>query len=118
MSRLLRRLEAWAGLAWILGIGVRVWYAFVWRPASRSIYSDMEFYLQLARMLRRTPLSSLGPWDVTHPLGFPALLAVALGPNLSLDRPAEMQLVVSVLVPLACGLLGWATFGRKTGLTM
>src|SRR5207237_5088969 len=78
----------------------------------------VEFYLGLARMLRRTPLAQMGPWDVTHPLGFPALLAVALGRSLSLDRPALMQFAVSVMVPLAMGLLGRAAFGRRTGLLM
>src|SRR6184192_2374500 len=106
MSRLVRRLPLWAGLAYVSGLVIRIWYGFYFRPAARSIYSDMEFYLGLARMLRRTPLASMGPWDVTHPLGFPALLAVALGRNLSLDRPALMQFAVSVMVPLAMGLLG------------
>src|SRR5260221_14482071 len=106
MKGLVRRLEVWAGLAYVSGIVIRIWYGFYFRPAARNIYSDMEFYLGLARMLRRTPLSGMGPWDVTHPLGFPALLAVALGPQLSLDRPALMQFAVSALVPLAMGLLG------------
>jgi hypothetical protein len=116
--RRLRRLDLWAGLAYLAGICLRIWYGFYLRPAVSSIYSDMEFYVGLARMLRRTPLSALGPWDVTHPLGFPALLAAALGPNLSLDRPALMQFAVSALVPLAVALLGLAAFGRRTSLVM
>jgi 4-amino-4-deoxy-L-arabinose transferase-like glycosyltransferase len=118
MKGLVRRLDVWAGLAYVSGILIRIWYGFYFRPAARNIYSDMEYYMQVARMLRRTPLSSLGPWDMTHPLGFPTLLAVALGRDLSLGRPAMMQFAVSVLVPPAMALLGWAAFGRRSALLM
>lgn len=56
------------------------------------------------------------PWDVTHPLGYPALLAFLISGGGSFERAAEVHLVVSCLVPLAVGLCGLAAFGRRTGL--
>jgi hypothetical protein len=116
--RRLARLDLWAGLAYLCGALFRVWYGVVFRPPSTNVYSDMEFYLQIARMLRRTPIASLQPWDITHPLGFPAMVAVAMGPRLSLDWPARIQLLVSLLVPLAVALFGLAAFGRRTAMVL
>lgn len=56
------------------------------------------------------------PWDVTHPLGYPSLLAFLISGDDSFARAVAVHFVVSCLVPLALGLFGAAAFGRRTGL--
>src|SRR5262245_48093779 len=75
----------------------------------------MNMYVELARRLA-TSSDALKPWDVTHPLGYPAFLSFLMGSDGSFGRAVIVHLVVSCLVPLAGGLLGVATFGRRTGL--
>jgi hypothetical protein len=102
-------------LVYLLGIGLRVEYTAQVHPPDAFISSDMEFYLSLAQRLAGST-AQLMPWEVTHPLGYPALLAFLLSDGGSLARAANLQLFVSCLVPLAVGLLGAAAFGRRTAL--
>jgi Dolichyl-phosphate-mannose-protein mannosyltransferase len=101
-------------LVYLLGIALRVQYTAL-HPPDAFISSDMAMYVSLARRLSGSD-GPLMPWDVTHPLGYPALLAVLISGGGSFARAAEFHLLVSCLVPLALGLLGAATFGRRTGL--
>ena len=100
---------------YVVGVLLRVDYALRTHRPEAYIASDMSMYLNLAR---RIAFSSepLGPWDVTHPLGYPELLAYLISGSGSLARAAHFQIVVSALVPLALGLLGWAAFGFRTAL--
>ena len=102
-------------LAYLLGIALRVDYSLhVHRPEA-FVDSDMHLYVALAQKLASGG-QPLMPWDVTHPLGYPALLAFLISGSGSLARAADVQIVVSCLVPLSLGLLGLAAFGRRTAL--
>src|SRR5204863_5078733 len=82
--------------------------------ADDYICSDMGLYVGLARRIAaHIPLSAP---DVTHPLGYSALLAFLMSAGGSLALAVDLQVVVSCLVPLAVGLLGAAAYGRRTGL--
>jgi hypothetical protein len=107
-------------LLWVLplyacGIAIRAIYTFYAHPPESFIASDMYFYVTLAKRLASTA-GPLNPWDVTHPLGYPMLLALLISGGGSLARVAVVQFVVSCLVPPALGLLGAAAYGRRTGL--
>jgi hypothetical protein len=103
------------GLVYLAGVALRVNYTLRVQPPQTTVYSDMSMYVDLAKRLK-TSSDPLGPWDVTHPLGFPAMLSFLMGANGSLGRAVVVGLVVGCLVPLAVGLLGWAAFGRRTAL--
>jgi hypothetical protein len=102
-------------LVYLLGIALRVNYTFYEHPPESFISSDMAMYVALAQRLSGSN-APLMPWDVTHPLGYPSLLAFLISGGGSLARAAEVHLVVSCLVPLAVGLCALAAFGRRTGL--
>src|ERR1700690_309981 len=102
-------------LVYVLGIALRLEYTLNVHPPEAFISSDMNLYVSLARKLASSN-EPLMPWDVTHPLGYPALLAFLLSGGGSLARVVDLQIVVSSLVPLAVGLLGAAAFGRRTAL--
>jgi hypothetical protein len=102
-------------LVYACGIAIRAIYAWHLHPPEAFIASDMYFYVTLARRLADTA-GPLMPWDVTHPLGYPMLLSFLIAGGGSLARVANLQLVVSCLVPPALGLLGAAAYGRRTGL--
>ena len=53
---------------------------------------------------------------MTHPLGYPSLLAFLISGAGSLARAVNVQMFISALVPPAVGLLGAAAYGRRTGL--
>lgn len=106
----------WVGLVFLLGVVARYNYTFKLHPPTQRVVSDMGLYVRLARELRSKPDFPSVPAAVTHPLGFPRLLSVALAPDGSWGRAIQLQFLFSALVPLAIGLLGWAAFGRKTGL--
>jgi hypothetical protein len=112
---LLRHPAVGVFLVYLLGIALRVDYTLTVHPAAAYISSDMAMYVSLARRLAGSS-APLMPWDVTHPLGYPALLAFLISGGGSLARAADANLIVSCLVPLAVGLLGMAAYGRRTGL--
>ena len=104
----------WVFLVYACGIGVRLLYTLSIQPPATTVYSDMGMYVGLARrFLSHQPLTAP---DVTHPLGYSALLAFLMGENQSLVRPMIVGLAVGCLVPLAVGLLGAAAYGRRTGM--
>jgi hypothetical protein len=104
----------WVALVYACGIALRALYTYRAQDPMDFIYSDMGLYVGLARrMVAGIPL--IAP-DVTHPLGYPALLALLLSGGHSLARAIHLQFVVSCLVPAAVGLLGAAAYGRRTGL--
>jgi hypothetical protein len=101
-------------LVYACGIALRALYVYRAQDPMDFIYSDMGLYVGLAhRMAAHLPL--IAP-DVTHPLGYPALLALLLSGGQSLSRVIHLQFVVSCLVPAAVGLLGAVAYGRRTGL--
>jgi len=106
----------WVGLVYLAGVVFRVFYTYVAQPPEQFITSDMFFYVSLARKFVAMH-GPVDPWDVTHPLGYPSLLAFLMeGAGGALGRAITLQLVVSCLVPPAVGLLGAAAYGRRTGL--
>jgi 4-amino-4-deoxy-L-arabinose transferase-like glycosyltransferase len=100
-------------LIYVIGVALRLDYTLVFHPPAKSVFSDMEMYVGMANELRLSAPTT--PAQVTHPLGFPFLLACALGSHGSLERATLLQLGVSLLVPPAAGLLGASAFGRRTG---
>jgi hypothetical protein len=102
-------------LAFLFGVLLRVEYTRHFHRPQDFIASDMEIYVNLARQFAAAGGPRM-PWDVTHPMGYPTLLAFLITGGGSLERAANFQIVVSCLVPLALGLLGWAAFGRRTAL--
>jgi len=105
----------WVALVYVIGIALRAIYTYdVQRPAD-FITSDMYFYVSLSKKFAAMH-GPVDPWDVTHPLGYPALLAFLTAGGGSLARVVNLQFVVSCLIPPALGLLGTAAYGRRTGL--
>jgi hypothetical protein len=102
-------------LVYLFGVGLRIDYTLYRHRPEAYVTSDMSLYVSLAKRLATSP-EPLKPWDVTHPLGYPALLSVLIGHGGSLARATNVQVVVSCLLPLALGLLGAAAFGRRTAL--
>ena len=102
-------------IAYLVGIAWRVNYTLNVHPPERFVDSDMQLYVSLARRLLETKGPS-APWDVTHPLGFPAFLAFMLSDGGTLLQAGYAQMLVGCLVPGAVGLLGLAAFGPRTGM--
>jgi len=102
-------------LAYVMGIALRLMYTLDLHHPEAFVDSDMQMYVGMARGLLATH-GPTGPWDLTHPLGFPGLLAFLFSRGASLVQASYAQLVVGCLVPPAVGLLGWAAFGRRTGM--
>jgi len=105
----------WVAAIYLAGVGLRVQYAVQVQPPETVVSSDMLLYVSLAKRLA-TARDSLVPADVTHPLGYPALLSFLSNGGEALGRAGNVQIVVSCLLPLALGLLGWAAFGKRTGV--
>jgi 4-amino-4-deoxy-L-arabinose transferase-like glycosyltransferase len=103
----------WVGLVYACGVAVRTMYTFAIQPPEQFVTSDMFFYVSLAQKFAATH-GPVDPSDVTHPLGYPALIALLVSGGGSLARVVDLQLVVSVLVPPAVGLLAAAAYGRRT----
>lgn len=112
--RVLRQPGLLVLLVYVVGIALRVEYTLHVHHPTAFVESDMAIYVALARRMAGAS-EPLMPWDVTHPLGYPALLAFLIPADGSLARMVNLQMVVSALVPLALGLLGAAAFGRRTG---
>jgi 4-amino-4-deoxy-L-arabinose transferase-like glycosyltransferase len=113
--RILQHPAVGALLAFAFGVVLRVEYSLHIHPPEAFISSDMELYVDLARRMAASG-GQLMPWDVMHPLGYPGLLAFLISGGGSLARAANVQIVVSCLVPLAVGWLGFAAFGVRTAL--
>lgn len=114
LKRLLHNPTFWCLAIYGLGIWLRVDYSLNVNPPEAHVSSDMGLYVDLARRLGTG--AQLHPWDVTHPLGYPALVSFLLGEGGGLGNVARLQIVVSCLVPLAVGLLALGAFGRRTAL--
>jgi hypothetical protein len=114
LKRLLYAPTFWCLAIYALGIWLRVDYSLNVNPPEAHVSSDMGLYVDLARRLGTG--AELHPWDVTHPLGYPALVSFLLGEGGGLGNVARVQIFVSCLVPLAVGLLALAAFGRRTAL--
>jgi hypothetical protein len=115
MRALLRNPLLWVLLVFVTGILLRVEYTLHVQPPESFVISDMRIYVDLARRFAQSN-GPAHPWDVTHPMGYPALLSFLMSSDGALTRAVIAQIIVSSLVPLAVGLLGAAAFGRRTGL--
>jgi hypothetical protein len=105
----------WVGLVYVCGVIVRAIYTFHVQPPEQFITSDMFFYVSLAQKYAAAG-GPVDPWDVTHPLGYPALIAFLISGGGSLSRVVNLQFVVSALVPPAVGFLAAFAYGRRTAL--
>lgn len=103
-------------LVYVTGVAIRAHMTFNVRGPDKSVWSDMEMYVKLSQVLQHTSVFDLGPLHVTHPVGYPLLLAWFTTPPNDLFGPTVFQFVASCLLPLAAGLLGASTFGRTTSL--
>jgi 4-amino-4-deoxy-L-arabinose transferase-like glycosyltransferase len=115
LSALLRHPGVGVLLVYLFGVAWRVDYSLHLHPPEKFIASDMQLYVDLAFRLLRTN-EPLQPWDVTHPLGYPTLLSWFVKGSGSLAGAVTFQIFISCLVPLAVGLLGAVTYGRRTAL--
>ena len=72
-------------LVYACGIAIRAIYAWHLHPPEPFLSSDMYFYVTLAQkfLVSKGPLD---PSDVTHPLGYPALIAFLISGGGSLAR--------------------------------
>jgi 4-amino-4-deoxy-L-arabinose transferase-like glycosyltransferase len=104
-----------AAVAYVAGVILRIHYVLHVQRPEDFVYADMRLYTELAQRLA-TSSEPLMPWDVTHPLGYPLFLTLMRGADGSLVSAVRVQLFMSCLIPLAVGLLGWKTFGKRTGL--
>ena len=111
---LLRNPLPWVLLVYVSGIVLRVIYTLHIQRPEDLILSDMDFYVVLARKIRRARSARAVGGDA--PLGYSALLAFLIPGTDSLTRAVNAQIVISALVPPAVGLLGGAAYGRRTGL--
>jgi hypothetical protein len=105
----------WTFGVWVLGIALRLEYTLRFNRPENFVYADMELYVSLAKRLLHSK-APLQPWDVTHPLGYPALMAFLMSGGGSLANVMIFQIVVSSLVPLAIGLLAVTAYGRRAGM--
>jgi hypothetical protein len=104
------------GVAFVFVFGVLLRLEYLRQhPPENYIHSDMKLYVDLATRIG-TSTAPLAPWEVTHPLGYPMLLSWLITGGGTYRGAGLFQVLVSSLIPLALGLLGWATFGRRTGL--
>jgi hypothetical protein len=115
MPAALRSPWLWVALVYVCGVALRAIYTFLVQRPEQFITSDMSLYVSLANQYLATH-GPVNPWDVTHPLGYPALIAFVLSSGGSLARVVDLQLVVSALIPPALGLLAAAAYGRRTAL--
>jgi hypothetical protein len=99
----------------VFGVLLRADYILRTHVPENFIHSDMKLYVDLAHRLGNSG-APLGPADVTHPIGYPALLSWLITNGGSYARAGMFQLLIASLVPLALGVLGLATFGRRTAL--
>jgi 4-amino-4-deoxy-L-arabinose transferase-like glycosyltransferase len=106
---------ALVALVYVVGVILRIDYVLNVQRPQDFIYADMRLYYDLATHFA-TSNEPLMPWDVTHPLGYPVFLSLLRSADGSFARAVNVQLFLSCLVPLAVGLLGARTFGRRTGL--
>src|SRR5206468_4483959 len=88
--------SAWLSVAlvYLCGLAVRAIYTFRVQPPEQFITSDMYFYVALAQKFAAAH-GPVDPWDVTHPLGYPALVAFLISGGGSLARVVNLQLIVS-----------------------
>jgi len=105
----------WVLLVYACGIALRLMYTLGIQNPERVIYADMGLYVGLGRRFLADG-GPLDPGDVLTPMGYPALIALLLTGSGSLTRVINLQIILSCLVPLVVGGLGWAAYGRRTGL--
>jgi len=74
VDALLRSSALGAFLVYLVGVALRLRYTFDIHPPERFVDSDMSLYTALGRRLQDTAVP-LAPWDVTHPLGYPAFIS-------------------------------------------
>ncbi len=116
-------LPSWFGAAatsviYVIGVVLRWFYTTAWHDPNKYVYSDMAMYVSLARRLSQHNYV-LGIGDVTHPPGNTWILMYFMAhfptlPGEQLPHALVLFLfVISALVPLSIGLLGWVTFGKR-----
>src|SRR5512139_2624297 len=107
------RLGQLAVVAFLSGAIWRAFHVLKWHNPTdpKWIYSDMSLYHDLGRRLA-DPAAVVQASDVTHPPGLTVLVAWCFRHDPSLESFALIQLVVSILCPLALGALAWALFDK------
>ena len=96
-----------------LGTLWRYYHLVRFHDPRKFVYSDMQMYVDLGKRISK-PGYKLRPYDVTHPPGMTELISYFYKADASLGQLVWFQLLVTSLVPLAVGLLGWLAFGKKT----
>jgi len=115
LRALLTKPWPWVLMVYACGIALRLLYTLRIQNPERVVYADMGLYVGLGRRYLADG-GPVDPGDVLTPMGYPALIAFLLSGGGSLTRVINLQIVLSCLVPLVVGALGWAAYGRRTGL--
>lgn len=104
-----------AALSFVAGLVWRWIYLFRDHKPTDFVYSDMGMYVGLAKRFAKEGYQ-LTVYDVTHPPGLSELITYFYRSDPSLQGLVQFQFVVTALVPLAVGALGWLAFDRVCGL--
>ncbi|MBK8939901.1 MAG: hypothetical protein IPM79_20325 [Polyangiaceae bacterium] len=125
MKRARARVAAWLAWRWsgplltaLVFVGGLVWrwlYLFRDHKPTDFVYFDMGMYVGLAKRFSKEGYA-LTVYDVMHPPGLSELIAYFYRSDPSLAGLVQLQFVVTALVPLAVGALGWLAFDRASGL--
>jgi hypothetical protein len=110
-------LELVALVAYGIGAYWRVKYILKWHDPRKFVYSDMKLYWDLGHRLAKEGYQPK-PSDVTHPPGLTELIAwfVRRDPEgvEKLQTLVNIQLGLSLLIPLCVGFFAWTAFGKRT----
>lgn len=111
LARLLRRypLEALGALGSLV---FRFYWIFVRAPAEKFVFSDMSFYVFLAKQMKNPDFHS-NPGNFTHPPGM-AWLIRGLGGESGADTPLKLLFFgMSFFIPLLIALTARRLFDRR-----
>ena len=96
---------------YLVGAAWRGFYVLSWHDPRRFIYSDMKLYLDLAKRFA-SPDPTYLPVQTIHPPGTSKLFSLFYSVDPGLESLVWFQFCVSLLVPIAVGMLAWAAFDR------
>ncbi len=108
-------LELVALVSYGFGVYWRINYILRWHDPRKFVYSDMKLYYDLGHRLAKEGYQPK-PSDVTHPPGLTELLAWFVRRNPDLQGLVNLQLALSLLIPLCVGFFAWVAYGRRTAL--
>ena len=101
-------------LVFLLGVYLRVRHILFVHDPRDFIHDNAKLYVWLAERMA-DPGHVARPVDVFVPPGAPTLFSFFYSHDQSLALAVRAMLLLTILVPVAVGALGWVAFGRATG---